>query len=101
MPREDLVSNAPLRDAFNASALNAHELAVHLGIMRRFSAPSCRDGAVIREGRWGGDATAVKRDLGLVPNTGRAKGTMRRQVTIAKALRYAEALGLDPAEVGL
>lgn len=100
MARPDLVPNAPLREAFEASELNAHQLAIRVGLMRRFGT-RCRDGEVIREGRWGGDSTAAKRDLGLAEQTGLATGTFRRSINRAKALKYAEALNLLPDDLGL
>lgn len=102
-PRSDQTPNDPLRAAFLASGLSAYELGQRVGIIRRYSkaTPVCRDGEVIRRGFWGGDTTAVKRDLGLAPQTGRAKGTLRERIGIEKALRYADALGLDPSDLDL
>lgn len=103
VPVSRLIPNDPLRTAFERSTLTAYELAQRVGVMRKYSegAPVCLDGEVIRRGRWGGDATAALRDLGLVPQTGGSKGTTRRRINTTKALRYADALGLDPSELGL
>lgn len=111
MPNPELVSNDPLRAAYERSDLSAAELAKRVGILRRYfpdadgDLPLCRDGEVIREGVWGGDGTAAMRDLGLRPSTtsGRAKKPhyVKRRINIEKALRYAEVLGIDPVDLGL
>lgn len=72
-------------------------------MLRRFGQVKCRDGEVIRAGRWGGDATAILRDLGLAPSKSgnSVNRRIRERITPDKALRYADALGIDPSELGL
>lgn len=78
------VVNDPLREAFLASGVSASKLAEGLGMTAGKGKP---------------DTSAVKRSLGLMPESG---GTaMRRTMREEKALRFAEMLGLDPVEIGL
>lgn len=99
-PPDALVDNAPLREAFETSDLTAYELATRIGLTRRY-ARRRRDGTTTGETRIGGDATVALRDLGLKPGAGRARGRVRLKITSEKALRYAKALGVDPADLGL
>lgn len=93
MSNPHLTPNDPLRRAFEASDLTAAELGKRVGIIRSYGQ---------RPGYKGGDTTAVKRDLGLAIQTGRnVAGQYRRAINPAKALRYAAALGLDPADLDL
>lgn len=96
------VDNARLREAFLASPLSPGKLAEAVGAMRTHH--TTRYLANGEKRRWGayrvGDGTAARRDLGLTPNTGSSRA-FRKVISEAKALRYATALGLDPAEIGL
>jgi hypothetical protein len=105
------VENRRLREAFTYGAISAGKLAEAVGIMRTIT-PARRkpdgtrkthpDGSIDRyPPKRIGDATAVKRDLGLVPNTGRGTCGLRRYIKVEKALLYADVLGLDPADLGL
>lgn len=60
-----------------------------------------RNGEVVGY-RTGGDSTTLKRDLGLKPFSryGR-KEYKRKGMSEKRALAYANALGLDPVEIGL
>lgn len=73
-----LIDNAPLRARFvemrDHGLITAHELARLVGAY---------------------DATSAKQDLGLSP----AKGRSRSRITESKALRYCDALLLDPIDV--
>jgi len=94
------VPNDQLRAAFEKSGMSAHQLATDAGILRRFTIKR-RNGEVIGH-RFGGDATAALRDLGLKPHSdGRGRPAKRHTVREDKALAYAKALGLDPVDIGL
>lgn len=87
------VSNAPLRRAFEAGGITAGQVGLRVGRTRK-----------VNGGRnVGGDATAVLRDLGLaIQYSGGGRfGGRRRLINEAKALRYAQALGIDPVDLGL
>lgn len=82
-----LVSVVPLREAFERSGLNFSDLANSLGYMR--------------SGRRA-DPSPVRRALGFKRYT--TRGCLcppQQSMREATALRYAEALGLDPVDVGL
>lgn len=78
------VANDPLREAFLAGGMSASKLAEGLGM---------------RAGKGKFDTSAVKRSLGLMPESGST--ALRRTMREEKALRFAEMLGLDPREIGL
>ena len=77
-----LVPNQPLREAFECSEMSAVELAKLLGYSEANSTP-------------------VLRVLGLRRNTPYDGGAFRAVVHETTALKYAEALGLDPVDIGL
>lgn len=90
-PKKHLISNAPLRAAFLSSSLSSWDMARALGHERK---------------RWTTnktipDATPVLRALGLKPEPAAEENRIRTHMQEATALRYAEALGLDPHEIGL
>lgn len=99
------VSNARLREAFLAGSVSAGKLAEAVGITRKATTKRRRpDGSTRVHVYRVGDATAARRDLGLVPNihgSGRGIGGMRKAINAEKALRYAHALGVDPVALGL
>jgi hypothetical protein len=83
------VPNDALREAFLASDRTASDLARSLGYFR------------IVKGRQVADDAPVRRALGL--RTYRRKGREMRQrfMHYDTAVRFCEALGLDPVDVGL
>lgn len=81
------VDNRPLREAFEASGMTVSLLAVRLGYERK--GPTGR--------RLAPDTAPVRRSLGL----GIFKGHRQTQMQVRTALRYVEALELDPVDVGL
>lgn len=99
------VDNRRLRETFLASQWSPGKLAGAVGITR--SAHTTRtlaNGEVKRYPYRVGDGTAVRRDLGLAAQQsggGRGIGGKRRWINARKARQYAEALGLDPADIGL
>lgn len=92
-PDERLVDNAPLRAAFLESKIPAHEIAERAGVLRKVSRR--RPGL---KPRYSGDGTTLERELGLRRTS---EGKLRRKMPEARALKYAEALGLYPVDVGL
>lgn len=98
---DDRISNEQLRRHFEGTTITAYELGERLGILRTYRTRSKRDGTVTSERR-AGDHTAVLRDLGIKSHpSGDGRHYHRRTISVEKARRYAEALGLIPAEVGL
>lgn len=87
-----LVSNGPLREAFERSELSFCKLARDLGYTR-----------VLKGTGWVvSDPSPVKRALGLQAYNGHGhRHPPQKFMREATALRYAEALGLDPVDVGL
>lgn len=80
------VDNAPLREAWEKSGVSLCELAQWLGYARGSH----------------GDEAPVRRALGL--KTTRSRGFLlapQSKMLHSTALRYAEALSLDPIDVGL
>lgn len=97
------VDNRRLRETFLASPLTPGKLAKAVGITRiAHTTRVLKSGEVKRYPTRVGDGTAVRRDLGLTAqhNRGANRGA-RLRIGVAKALLYAEALGLDPADLGL
>lgn len=83
------VPNDALREAFLASERSASDLARDLGYYRSM------------RGRQTADEAPVRRALGL--RTYKSNGRVFRQrfMRYDTAVRYCEALGLDPVDVGL
>lgn len=96
----ELVDNTALREAFESSGLTAGDVARRMGWTRR-QGKTRKDGR--RAGPWMcADISRVKRALGLNPEGGsRNGGKMRREIDYDTALRLAEAIGVDPTDVGL
>ncbi len=86
-PPSGFVENRPLREAFESSRTTASLLAFRLGYERR--TPS---------GGKAADIAPVRRALGLQAS---AAGQFQSRMQIRTALRYVEALGLDPVDFGL
>lgn len=86
------ISNAPLREAFLRSEVTARQLADTLGYTRTHH----------NRLRPYPDASTPLRALGLQPYWSRGgKCPPQKLMREDTALRYAEALGLDPWEIGL
>lgn len=87
-----LVSVVPLREAFERSELSFCKLAWSLGYTR-----------VIKGTGWVvSDPSPVRRALGLQAYNSRGhRYPAQKFMREATALRYAEALGLDPVDIGL
>lgn len=84
------VPNTVLREAFLGSGITTCELARLLGHER------------LREGRWlTADDSHVVRALGLKRYRSHGKWIMQASMEEGTALRYANALGLAPYEIGL
>lgn len=84
-----MVPNKPLREAFLSSGITATELAWRLGYIRH-------------RGRWVGDEAPVRRALGIhAHSTHGYPKRLQEHMGEKLALRYAEALNLDPHELGL
>jgi hypothetical protein len=90
----------PLREAFLASRLSADEVARRLGWMRF---PRRRRGGKVYGPHMIADESRVKRTLGLrVHKCGRdSKSRLRQSCSYEMALKLAEAIGVDPVDVGL
>lgn len=84
-----LISNQPLREAFEGSSFTACDLARALELKRK------------RRGNDAWDDARVKRALGLKGRSDYAGGRGQKQIAETTALRYAKALGLDPVDLGL
>lgn len=82
------VSNQPFREAFEASGRSAGDLARELGYMRRQYGKQCYDHA------------PVLRALGLKKEAPSRGGRLFSHMREQTALRYAEALDLDPLDLG-
>jgi hypothetical protein len=84
----NLVSVEPLQDAFKRSGREALELADLLGF---------------RGGSGYPDGNQFKRYIGLIPYLdGKSpQGRIKRRCNYHKALEIAEAIGVDPVDVGL
>lgn len=78
------VDNAPLRQAYEDSALSVTEVAERCGWLQRGTA----------------DTSRVKRVLGIAPESSNGRRYFRREVRSDTAALVAGALGLDPWEVG-
>lgn len=78
----------PLREAFLRSGVSAYELAIRLGWTR--AEPSRRP-----------DVTRVKRSLGLMPYRSNGRRMVRRKVRYERAVELADAMNVDPYEVGI
>lgn len=88
------VSNQPLREAWEASGLPLAELAKRMGYIYVSK----------NDGRERSDAGAVQAALGLKRCKVRGKSprwTIRKRMREDTALRYLEAMHLDPVDVGL
>lgn len=88
------VPNALLREAFFRDGRSAEKIAEALGHFRYETGARKNGSRRVR-----GDASAVRRALGLSLDSGR--GRYRRYMKEYNALRYAKVLGLDPHEIGL
>jgi hypothetical protein len=92
----DRVPVAPLREAFVSSKLTSSELCYRLGwvrLDRRFSPP-----------REYADTQRLRRALGLAPNwnaSAHAFVSVATRIGYDNATRIAEAIGVDPVDVGL
>lgn len=88
----DLVPVEPLREAFNDRPhLSAGALARNLGWYRK------RSGWSVRKP----DITRVKRTLGLMPYRSNGRVLVRTHVQYHRAVELAEAMNVDPVEVGI
>jgi hypothetical protein len=90
----------PLREAFLASRLSADEVARRLGWMRF---PRRRRGGKVYGPHEEADGSRVKRALGLRAHKS-GQGSMpqlRQSCSYEMALKLAEAIGVDPVDVGL
>lgn len=85
-----LVPNQPLREAFQRSDFSPKELAKILGYWR-----------TERKKYRTGDGATVRRALGLKKEPPCRGGKFRVSMQEPTALKYAKALNLDPADVGL
>lgn len=85
------VPNDPLRERFQAlhdrDGLSLHELAKRVGWIRQYDRRP--------------DSMRVARTLGLAPTRSRGRDQVRRQISYSTAVRFAEALDLDPYEAGV
>ena len=84
-----LVSNKPLREAFEARSISARDIAFQLGYIK-----NCK-------GRKVPDSSQVLRALGLKSHRSHGYDTKQELIGEEKALKLAEALGLFPVDVGL
>jgi hypothetical protein len=91
---EDWVPTAPLREAFERSGLSVCELARRLDWWHHTS-----DGNGGR--RRAPDTMRVARQLGIKPTHSRRKVHLRQAMRYERALEIAEAIDVDPHEVGL
>ena len=88
----DLVPVAPLREAFqDRPHLSAGDLARNLDWCRS------RPGYGVRIP----DRTRVKRALGLMPYRSNGRTLVRKSVSYERAVELAEAMNVDPYEVGI
>lgn len=92
--RENLLPNAPIREAFEESGLSAGDVARRIDWVVQRPRPRFEPGV--------GDSARLKRSLGLMDSIDK-HGVRRRQTTINEetAAAIVEALGLFPADVGL
>ncbi len=95
------VDNAPLREAFEASGRSAASVAKQIGWTE-----ACADHRGQRVAAWRrGDSSRLRRALGLRPDhtthNGRHYVNTRKTTSIDTALLIADALGLDPVDVGI
>lgn len=98
--RKGCISNQPLREAFERSGVSLSQLALRLGYTRVARKKYVKqNGDISVYTRITGDVMPVKRRLGLCAT---AKGLPPQQgIAEPTALRYCEALGLDPVDIGL
>ena len=80
------VDVAPLRDAFLRSRLSASEVCVWLEWHTRTGRP---------------DTNRFMRALGLVANTTHGQRVRARSIGVDRAALIADALGVDPWEIGI
>jgi hypothetical protein len=83
---EHTVDSTPLRDAFERSGLSASELCVRLNWRQRCGKP---------------DTSRLKRALGLMPMWSGGRAACSARIGLDRAALIADALNLDPREVGL
>jgi hypothetical protein len=96
MPKERRVSNAPFREAFLASPMEANELARHMGWGRK---KRNRSGSISQVG----DGSEVLKKLGIRATTsGDGHKTYTKTISESNALKMLEFFpGLDPVDVDL
>ncbi len=81
----DLVSNAPIREAWERWGMTISEFARRMGFVTHRP-----------------HVQRARKLLGLAPDhRGRGPGNRREHMDYANALRACEALGLDPVDLGL
>ncbi len=89
---KDLVPVAPLREAFEERPhLTAGDIARNLGWWRK------RSGWEVASP----DITRVKRTLGIAPYRSNGRTLVRTQIQYHRAVELAEAMNVDPVEVGI
>jgi hypothetical protein len=86
MTRSTDVPVEPLRAAFLRSGVTAAELCRWLGWLRPDGGP---------------DTSRLRRALGLLPSTSHGQTKMAKRIGIDRAALLADALSVDPHEVGL
>jgi len=90
MPKqEELVSNAPLREAFENSGMRAYDLAIAI---------DWRKGPKRKP-----DTQRVQRVLGLAPyyNSYNSRKAFAKSLTIDNAIKIGSVLNLDPVDIGV
>jgi hypothetical protein len=90
-PHYDLVDVAPLREAFEQSGLTLSEVCRRLGW---YCSKVKRPGT-------GPDTSRLRRTLGMQPHSSSYGPYVNRRIGYDLAARIAEAIGVDPVEVGL
>lgn len=90
---ERLVSNVKLRKAFRESGQLAGDVAFNAGVTRTYRRGRPGSGRRIR-----GDSTTLLRELGIKKTVG---GYKKTKIPMERALKYAEAMGLFPVDIGL
>jgi len=84
--RAGRIDVAPLREAFLRSGRTATEICIWLDWLRPDGGP---------------DTSRLRRALGLLPSTSHGHVTFARSIGVDRAALIADALNLDPYEVGL
>lgn len=84
------IDNDLLRERFFDSGMTAYEVARTIGWENNR-----------RNGRTSFDSSRVKRTLGInVQNSGKGYVCYRRRISLSETLKIAEAIAVDPHEVG-